>query len=147
MAVVGAVAGITGGDGSVTDHQPRSERREDLVAFFGNTAGTLLNGWTVHRSAVDDLQEDGSGRRFITTHTVVVKGYFGLKEADATEAAFDVLVDAVRAAIIASTTIWLNQPEAAPKTINTTITHSTLQNAVVHFAELTFDVDEITVTA
>ena len=147
VAVVGAVAGITGGAGSVTDHEPRSERFEDLKTFFGNTAGTILNGWTVTRTGLDDVQEDGSGRRFLRTHTVTVKGCYGVAEATGTEATFQGLVDAVHAALIASTTIWVNQPEDEPKTINTTITHSTLQNAVVHFAELVFGVDEITVTA
>lgn len=148
-AVLEATAGISGGAGTVSDHEPRSERWEDLKTHFTNSTDTLINGWTVSRDGLDDVQEDGSGRRFLRTHAIRVKGYYGLKEASPTssEETFQALVDAVHAAIIASTTIWVDQPEREPKTISTSITHTTLQNAVVHFAELRFGVDEITVIA
>lgn len=147
VAVVAGTAGITGGAGSVVDHQPRSNRLEDLKSFFGNAAESLINGWSVSRDAVDDVQEDGSGRRFLRTHGMLIRGHYAIKEASPTssEETFQALVDAVHAAIISSSTIWVDQPELDPKTVNTTISAEIVSNVLMHVAELRFSVDERTV--
>ncbi len=148
VSVVAGTSGITGGAGSVVDHQPQSDRIEDLKSFFGNAAGSLINGWSVSRDSVDDEQEDGSGRRFLRTHGMLVRGYYAIKEATPTssEETFQSLLDAVHSAIISSTTIWLDQPERNVKTVNTTMTAAMISNVLMHTAELRFGVDEITVT-
>lgn len=69
-----------------------AEWKKFLDLFKDPTTGKI-NGWTITREKMSQAFIPGPGveRR----HTFVIRGYFGLKDADGTEETFDALVEAI----------------------------------------------------
>lgn len=140
-----AVPGISGGDGSVQDHEPHVTRLEDYISKFGNTAGTAINGWTITRERLQETMQD-PGFRFQLIHEVVVRGRFGVMETSGTEVTFQDLIDAVASAVRGSVTIWVECPEDSDNALQAEIIgHESHGSFLVHLAELRFSVEEFEV--
>lgn len=139
------VTGITGGAGKVIDHEPQLSRSKEFKETFGNSAGTKINGWTISRESIS-ITEEETGFRYLFSHGIIISGYFSLMEAETpetTELTFQDLLDAIILALIADTTIWINHPERTGMDISIgSIGHTTFSSALLHFAELRFNVDE-----
>lgn len=140
-----AVPGISGGDGNVTDHEPHVTRLEDYVSTFGNTAGNLINGWSISRERLQETMQD-PGFRFQLIHEVVVRARYGLMEVSGTEVTFQDLLDAVALAIRGSISIWAECPEDSENAMQIEIIgHEMHGSFFVHLAELRFSVEEFEV--
>ena len=56
----------------------------------------MISGWTITREGIGESDADHT--RNDTQHRIKIRGYYGLKDADASELVFQDLVDAVTAA-------------------------------------------------
>lgn len=140
-----AVAGITGGAGKTIDHEPNVILRENYIDTFANSAGTIINGWTIDLVAIRTVQQD-PGFRFQRIYDFLVRGRFGLQESTSSKKTFADLVDDVELALLGSVAIFVEHPEDSEQAVQTEIvgeiTHGPF---LVHIAEMRFSVEEFTV--
>jgi len=79
----------------VHDYQRYTHDMSQFLALFKTSAG-VISGWIVTREGVGETDADHSTND--TQHRIKIRGYYGLKDADASELVFQDLVDAVVAA-------------------------------------------------
>ncbi|MBI5789300.1 MAG: hypothetical protein HZA78_10640 [Candidatus Schekmanbacteria bacterium] len=80
------------GIGKVHDFERWTIDWQKFLEFF-KTADNKINGWTITRSvSTENNQSVGTN---IRTHQILIKGYYGLKDAVESEKAFQNLIEAV----------------------------------------------------
>lgn len=81
------------GAGQVHDYERWAADMAQFIAFFRDPVSKKVFGWEITRAAVPRIERIGN--RFKVTHSYLVKGYYGLKDAEATEKIFNTVVDAM----------------------------------------------------
>jgi len=80
------------GIGRVHDYERWAATWEKYLEFF-KTTSDVINGWTVSRVRTPAACASGTHDR--RSHHYKIRGYYGLKDEDATEVTFQALVEAV----------------------------------------------------
>lgn len=128
------------GVGKVYDYERWSVDWTKFVTLFQDSASGRILGWEMSRVAVESqflsrVEEE-------VTHRFVIKGYLGLKDADATEKLFNGLIEAIRAAFRGNVTLNGVAELATPLTAPI-IDVRTFGSVLCHYAELHLAVTEI----
>ncbi len=90
VAKLEAVSGI----GLVHGYERYARKQSDFRAFYED--GDKVLGWFIRRRATRETEE--TNLRNTVVHTWDIRGYMSLQDAEATELAFDLLIESVRAA-------------------------------------------------
>jgi hypothetical protein len=134
--IISGVPGV----GKVYDYERWSVDWTKFVTLFQDPASGRILGWEMSRVAVESqflsrVEEE-------TTHRFVIKGYLGLKDADATEKMFNGLIEAIRAAFRGNVTLNGAAELATPLTAPI-IDVRTFGSVLCHYGELHLAVTEI----
>ena len=81
------------GIGKVHDFERWTVNWKKFLEFF-KTADNKINGWVVTRSETQE-REHAAGAVNIRTHTVTIKGYYGLKDSMESEKTFQDLIEEI----------------------------------------------------
>jgi hypothetical protein len=79
------------GTGAVYNYERWAKDDAAFLAFF-KVDGKIM-GWEITRNAVPKIERIGS--KFKVTHSYLLKGYYGLQDAKASEISFNAIVDAI----------------------------------------------------
>ncbi len=129
------------GVGKVYDYERWMVDLGKFLELFKDPASGRILGWEISRVAVESLflsrvEEEA-------THRFVIKGYLGVKDADATEKLFNGLIEAIRAAFRGNVTLNGVAELASPMTAPI-IDVRTFGSVLCHYGELHLAVVEIT---
>lgn len=107
-AIYNVVNGVTN-KGVVYDYERFSDLWDDFLGFFKTTISSVdqIRGWTIGYEGFDPGQpmEFTKSHRYMRTHRFVVRMYFGLSDADATEKTAATLAETVCTALDVDTTL------------------------------------------
>ena len=95
-------------------------------------------GWEITRAAVPKVE--WITRKAKVTHRYKIKGYYGLKDAEASEIAFNAIVDAIILKLI-SKKVPGSQGHSLPTV--STIEARAFGSILCHYAEIEIDVSEV----
>ncbi len=122
--------------GKVYDYERWSTDWGTFINLFKGASGKIL-GWEIGRKGHVKDEEQGTLR----VHTYSIKGYMGLKDADASEKAFNSLIESISAAFRGNQT--LNGSAAGHDYIEVeTLDTRTFGSVLCHFTELSLTVYE-----
>jgi len=76
----------------VHDYQRYTHDMGQFLALFKTPAG-VISGWTITREGIGEADSDHTSND--TQHRIKIRGYYGLKDAEASELVFQDLVDSV----------------------------------------------------
>lgn len=96
------LAGVPG-IGVVHDYERLSTDWNKYLDLYKDSGGRI-NGWTVSRFKTPE-RTHSQGGGMTRTHQFIIRGIYGLKDADATELAFQDLVEAICVAFRAADTL------------------------------------------
>ncbi len=116
----------------------------DFLTLFKSTiSGTdQIRGWTIHCQS-DGLSYPGTNNVGQFEHLFLLRGYLGLKDATATEKAFDDLVESVQKAFLGNYTLNGSAMNAEPLQVIVKEIRQ-LSDVLVHYAEIQLRVRERT---
>ncbi len=125
------------GIGIVYDYERFAADDGRFIELFKHSNGKIM-GWEITRNAVPKIEPRGG--KFRVTHAYLIKGYYGLRDADRSEVAMNVIVDAVLLTFMSAKTTG-----AASHTLPrvNTIHARTFGQVLCHYAEIAIDVPEI----
>ena len=98
-AMFEAVAGV----GKVHAYERYTQKQSDLVEFYKDTASGRLLGWHISRVATREVYIDIG--RWVIDHDWKIRGFMALDDADATQQTFDTLIEAIRDAFRADSSL------------------------------------------
>ncbi len=131
-----ALAGVTG-IGQVHDYERWSVDPAKFLSLFQDSASKRIFGWEITRTGV---KVEKPTQKFKVTHTFVLKGYYGVQDAAASEKLFNSVIEAIVLKFI-SNTLAGTQGIVVPQV--GTIEFRMFGNVLCHYAEIKLDVAEI----
>jgi hypothetical protein len=127
------------GVGRVYDYERWTADWTKFLELFKDSSSGRILGWEISRNAVESqflsrVEEEA-------THRFVIKGYLGVKDADATEKLFNGLIEVIRAAFRGNVTLDGVAELASPLTVPI-IDVRTFGSVLCHYCELHLAVTE-----
>jgi len=133
QTIMSAVANI----GKVHAYRRAVQAENDFSDLYVDSG--RVKAWDITResTASNDRTVGATEER----HLVVVRGYFGVKDADATEQTFQDLIEAVRAALRAKRNLNGKVLDTTPMQARI-VTAANIGNVLCHYCELAFEAIE-----
>ncbi len=121
----------------VHDYLRWTNDRSRLLQLYKNNG--RINAWEFTRTR-NEREQLETGNRFRSTHFMLIKGYFSLKDDAASELTFQDLVEAVADKLQQDAN--LNGKATLMLPPNSDISHEFKSNVLVHFVEMTLEIFE-----
>jgi hypothetical protein len=131
--------------GKVYDYERWANDWATFINFFKTTIGGIdqIRGWEISRRSAPEKQvgiSSGTGK-YERAHSFVIRGYLGVKDADATEKTFNALIEAIATAFRGNRK--LNGTAERHDLIQTDIIEPRMFGSVLcHYAELSLTATE-----
>ena len=136
-AIKSALEGV-GGIGTVHDYERWATEWGDFLSLY-KTSGNVINGWTITRQRTTEEQATTSHTE--RTHHFLIRGIYGLRDADATEITFQSLIEAICAAFRALYRIDGTAMDNEPIQVEL-VENRMFGTVLCHYCELTLAVTE-----
>src|SRR6266404_5053969 len=131
--IVGAVANV----GNVHAYRRAVQTEQEFQSLY--VSGDRVLGWDITRegTASTDRTVGATEER----HALVIRGYLGVSDKDATEQTFQDLIEAVRAALRAKRNLNGKVLDTTPVSARV-VAAATIGSVLCHYCELTFEAIE-----
>jgi hypothetical protein len=144
-AVISAVAAILGavpGVGRVHSYVPYVKDDATFRTLFKNQADSNILAWTITRTETQSSAQAVHSDQDL--HTITIRGYMALNNADPSEKDFQTLVELVRSTFRANRKLTVNAVNNCfwSEPISCTVTHGVFAGVLCHYAELRLTVKE-----
>ncbi len=128
--------------GQVHDYDRWEINWDDFLALFKSTVGGVaqIRGWTIHVHS-DGSSYPGTNNVGQFEHLFLLRGYLGLNDSNATEKAFDDLVEAVVKAFMGNYPLNGSAMNAEPPQVTVKEVRQ-LSDVLAHYAEIQLRVKE-----
>lgn len=133
-AILEGVSGI----GVVHDYQRWSATWEKFLDHFKDPDGKI-NGWVFTREKTPATCESATHESRV--HSFKIRGYYGLKDEDATELTFQDLIENISAAFRAKRTLNSTAEDSGPFQVDL-VEPRLFGSVLCHYCELTLEVEE-----
>jgi hypothetical protein len=130
--------GVTG-IGVVHDYERWSNDWATFLTLFKHVAGSRINGWIITRFKVDEEEETTSHEPSI--HHYKIKGMYSLDDSAASEKAFNLLIEAIRAAFRANYQLNGTATNTTPVKVPV-IENRVFGSVLCHYCEMTLTAEE-----
>ena len=104
------------------------------------SSGNKINAWIITRISTEERQHSLSNQN-LRIHTMIISGYYGLKDADATEETFQDLVELVCAKLRENHTLNSNVLTCDPPQVEE-VAHEFLGKYLLHSCSISLNVHE-----
>lgn len=127
--------------GDVHDYVRLATNEQQFLSFFKDATSGRVLGWTITRESTNTVDRNVGAQ--MDTHIIVLRGWMGLKDGDATEKTFQALIESVRATFNAhanrklSATAFFSGPCQVRQ-----VTQGILGAVLCHYCELALPVQE-----
>lgn len=135
------ISGVTN-IGKVYDYERWANDWGVFIQMFKTTVGgkDQVRGWEIGRKRAAARYDDNAEET--TTHEYLLRGYMGVRDADATEKTFNALIEAVRGRFRFDFTLGGNCESAGPVSVELIETRS-FGSVLCHYCELSLPVTEL----
>lgn len=136
--VKGILAAVNGA-GKVNAYRRAVSADVDLLAAYKDDATGMIRGWDITREST--ASEDHTVGATQELHTIVMRGFMSVNDANASEKTFQDLIESVRAAFRAKRNLNGSAIDSTPMQART-VSAATIGGVLVHYCELTIVAQE-----